>query len=119
MLLRHAPRLPQPITPLFPAHELENPVNKSELIDHLAAHGPAAGLPKRAIADVLDGLAEAATHALLADGGEVTLPGIGKLVVKTREARTGRNPATGKELSIPAKRTPAFRPAKAFKAAIA
>jgi hypothetical protein len=49
---------------------------------------------------------------------EFTLPGIGKLVVINRKARSGRNPATGAEIQIPAKRALKFRVAKAAKDAI-
>ncbi|MDR2172663.1 MAG: HU family DNA-binding protein [Burkholderiales bacterium] len=52
-------------------------------------------------------------------GHEITLPGLGVFSVKLREARTGRNPATGEELEIPAKRVPTFKAAKALKDAAA
>jgi DNA-binding protein HU-beta len=47
-----------------------------------------------------------------------TLPGIGKLVLVNRKARVGRNPATGEQIQIPAKRVVKFRVAKAAKDAI-
>ncbi|MFH1429942.1 MAG: HU family DNA-binding protein [Candidatus Uhrbacteria bacterium] len=47
--------------------------------------------------------------------GEFTFPGIGKLVKAHRKARTGRNPATGAEIQIPAKTVVKFRVAKAAK----
>jgi DNA-binding protein HU-beta len=47
-----------------------------------------------------------------------TLPGLGKLVLVNRKARKGRNPATGAEIKIPAKRVVKFRVAKACKDAI-
>ena len=47
-----------------------------------------------------------------------TLPGIGKLVLVNRKARLGRNPATGEQIQIPAKRVVKFRVAKAAKDAI-
>jgi DNA-binding protein HU-beta len=43
------------------------------------------------------------------------LPGLGKLVLVNRKARTGRNPATGAEIQIPAKRVVKFRVAKVCK----
>ena len=45
-------------------------------------------------------------------------PGLGKLVLVNREARIGRNPATGEQIQIPAKRVVKFRVAKAAKDAI-
>ena len=50
--------------------------------------------------------------------GEITLPGLGKLVKKHRPARMGRNPATGATIPIPAKTVVKFRVAKAAKDSI-
>jgi len=50
--------------------------------------------------------------------GEFTFPGVGKLVKSRRKARTGRNPATGEPIKIPAKTVLKFRIAKAAKDAI-
>ncbi len=47
-----------------------------------------------------------------------TIPGLGKLVLVNRAARIGRNPATGAQIQIPAKRVVKFRVAKAAKDAI-
>jgi DNA-binding protein HU-beta len=43
---------------------------------------------------------------------------LGKLVLVNRKARIGRNPATGAQINIPAKRVVKFRVAKAAKDAI-
>jgi DNA-binding protein HU-beta len=50
--------------------------------------------------------------------GVFVLPGIGRLVRVDRKARTGRNPATGEAIKIPAKKVVKFRVAKAAKDAI-
>jgi DNA-binding protein HU-beta len=50
--------------------------------------------------------------------GMFVLPGIGRLVRVERKARTGRNPATGEAIKIPAKKVVKFRVAKAAKDAI-
>jgi Bacterial nucleoid DNA-binding protein len=47
-----------------------------------------------------------------------TIPGLGKLVLVNRKARMGRNPATGEQIKIAAKRVVKFRVAKAAKDAI-
>jgi DNA-binding protein HU-beta len=47
-----------------------------------------------------------------------TIPGLGKIVLVKRNARMGRNPATGAAIKIPAKRVVKFRVAKAAKDAI-
>ena len=50
--------------------------------------------------------------------GEFTIPGLGKLLKKHRDARMGRNPATGEQIKIPAKTVVKFRVAKAAKDSI-
>lgn len=50
--------------------------------------------------------------------GVFVLPGIGRLVRADRKARTGRNPATGEAIKIPAKKVVKFRLAKSVKDAI-
>lgn len=68
---------------------------------------------------VLTALADVATPVLTTEDGEIPLPGLGKLKAVTKAARTGRNPATGEEIQIPAKHTAKFVPAKALKDALA
>ena len=55
--------------------------------------------------------------AELLGGGEVPLPGLGKLKVKATSARTGRNPNTGEVINIPAGQKVVFTPGKEFKEA--
>ena len=52
-------------------------------------------------------------------GEKVSLVGFGNFDVKTREARTGRNPKTKEEIQIPATRIPQFKAGKALKDAVA
>lgn len=95
-------------------------MTKQELIDAIkqaATSRHEAGVSKVVIAAVLDTLGDVA-QAELRLAGEVTLPGLGKLSVKQRAARTGRNPATGEELQIAAKSVPHFSAAKALKDAV-
>ena len=47
-----------------------------------------------------------------------TIPGLGKIVLVHRKARLGRNPATGEQIKIAAKKVVKFRVAKAAKDAI-
>ena len=48
----------------------------------------------------------------LAEGGRVELRGFGAFSTRDREARKGRNPRTGAEVDVPAKRVPFFKPGK-------
>ncbi|RMT07032.1 hypothetical protein ALP53_200008 [Pseudomonas savastanoi pv. phaseolicola] len=54
----------------------------------------------------------------LESGAEITLPGIGKLKVAERPARTGRNPSTGASIEIAAKKAVKFVSAKVLNDAI-
>ncbi len=49
---------------------------------------------------------------------KVELRGFGCFKVKTKRARKGRNPRTGEEIDIPAKRVPYFKPGKDMKEAV-
>ena len=89
-------------------------MNQAELIAKVAA---ISGESRKAVEAVLKTTADVIT-AELEEGGEVALPGLGKLQVKSREARSGRNPKTGEEISIPAKKVPHFAAAKALKDAV-
>jgi DNA-binding protein HU-beta len=89
-------------------------VNKSQLIDKIAAD---ANISKASAGRVLDALINSVTETLKA-GDNVALVGFGSFVVKERAARTGRNPQTGKEITIPAGKVPAFRAGKALKDAV-
>ena len=51
----------------------------------------------------------------LFEGGEVSLPGMGKLSAVHTKARDGRNPKTGKAINIPASKTVAFKASSALK----
>lgn len=51
----------------------------------------------------------------LFEGGEVSLPDMGKLSAVRSKARDGRNPKTGEKLHIPARLRVVFKPSKAFK----
>ena len=74
-----------------------------------------AGLKKKQAAEILEIIASLAYKNAK---NTFTLPGIGKLVLVNRKARIGRNPATGAQIQIPAKRVVKFRVAKACKDAI-
>ena len=85
---------------------------KSEIIAELAE---TVGVEKKQAADMLEALVCMAVRDA-ADG--FSIPGLGKLVKVERAARTGRNPATGATIQIPAKTVLKFKIAKAAKDAI-
>jgi len=89
-------------------------MTQTQLVRALAEHGEVNNKVARTI---LDGLAAMAI-AEVKKNGVFVLPGIGRLVRVDRKARTGRNPATGETIKIPAKKVVKFRVAKAAKDAI-
>ncbi|MBT0728099.1 nucleoid-associated protein HU-beta [Rosenbergiella australiborealis] len=86
-------------------------MNKSQLVDKIAAD---ADISKAAAGRVLDAFIGAVTESLKA-GDDVALVGFGTFAVKERAERTGRNPQTGKEITIPAGKVPSFRAGKGLK----
>jgi len=80
-------------------------MNKAQLIDAIAAH---AGLTKADAKKALDAFIKATTQALK-KSDRVALVGFGSFSVAKRSARTGRNPQTGKEIKIPAKKVVKFK----------
>ncbi len=89
-------------------------MNKSQLIDKIAAD---ADISKAAAGRALD-VFTASVSDTLKNGGDIVVVGFGTFLVRSRKARTGRNPQTGKEITIPARKVPAFRAGKALKEAV-
>ncbi len=81
-------------------------MNKAELIDAMAAN---AGLTKADAKRALESFVNATTGALK-KGDRVALVGFGTFSVSKRAARKGRNPQTGKEIKIAAKKVVKFKP---------
>ena len=81
----------------------------------LTALSEATDLPKKKMVEVLEALA---TLAYKEAPNGFTIPGLGKLVLRDRKARLGRNPQTGETIQIPAKKVLKFRIAKAAKDAV-
>ena len=86
-------------------------MNKAELIKKVAAEND---LSQKAAAAVVDSVLGGIMDSLAARE-PVSLFGFGNFSCKHRDAREGRNPATGKAIKIAASNTPVFKPAKAFK----
>ncbi len=89
-------------------------MNKSELID---AVSEMTDLTKADSSRAVEAVIESLTRAFRA-GDSVTLVGFGSFHVKSRKARTGRNPKTGASIAIPASRSLGFKPSKPLKDAL-
>lgn len=89
-------------------------MNKSAIVD--AVHAKLGGTKvqaEMAVETMIDSIISS-----LKKGNEVSIAGLGIFSVKTRAARTARNPRTGETLQVKAMRVPKFRAAKALKDAV-
>ena len=84
-------------------------------VAEMAAKSLGAELSKKQTTAVLEALVNLAYKEAK---NKFTLPGLGKIELKNRKARMGRNPKTGEAIQIKAKRVVKFRVAKAAKDAI-
>jgi len=80
-------------------------MNKAELIDAMASES---GLTKADAKKALDAFVTA-TSGALKTGDRLSLVGFGSFSISSREARLGRNPQTGKEIKIAAKKVVKFK----------
>ena len=86
-------------------------MNKTELI---AAVAEKAELSKKDAEKAVKAFTDAVSEELV-KGGKVQLVGFGTFEVSERAAREGRNPKTGKKMTIEASKTPKFKAGKALK----
>ena len=86
-------------------------LTKADLVETLFEQ---IGLNKRESADVVDAFFTIISDALVS-GGDVKLPGFGNFEVKHKTARPGRNPRTGDEVMIPARRVVTFHASSKLK----
>lgn len=89
-------------------------MTKQDLIDLVAKK---ASLTNKASRESVQAILDAVRDALKR-GEKVVVTGFGTFSVRSRAARKGRNPQTGAEINIPARKTPGFTAGKALKKAI-
>lgn len=85
-------------------------MNKTELVNAVAEKAELKKVEaEAAVKATIDAISEELTN-----GGSITLIGFGTFSVLERAARNGKNPRTGEEIKIPAKKVPKFKPGKAL-----
>jgi DNA-binding protein HU-beta len=89
-------------------------VNKTDLVNNIAKKS---GLSKKDVEAVLNGFLGEVTDAL-SSGDKVQLIGFGTFETRKRSGRTGRNPQTGKEITIAESTVPAFKAGQKLKEAV-
>ncbi|MFP2931877.1 HU family DNA-binding protein, partial [Pyxidicoccus sp. 3LG] len=77
-------------------------MTRSELIERIVARAP--HVPRREVEAIVHAVFESMCQALVA-GKRIELRGFGVFSVRTRRARTGRNPKTGQSVAVPERRT--------------
>jgi len=90
-------------------------MNKGELIDAIAQK---TNVSKRQADTIVTAMVDTIVEAV-STGDKISLVGFGNFEVRNRQAREGRNPATGEKMQIAATRIPAFSPGKLFKQRVA
>ncbi len=86
-------------------------MTKVDLIEQVAQKTE---LPKKDVERVLEAAISAVQQAL-AHGEKVSLTGLGVFTVADRKARLARNPKTGAQVEVPARKAAKFKPAKELK----
>ena len=89
-------------------------MNKSDLV---SAISDGSGLSKADAARALEATTSAISGAL-SNGDSVTISGFGSFLVRSRAARSGRNPQTGATIQISASKLPAFKAGKLLKESV-
>ena len=89
-------------------------MNKSDLVSAIA---DGSGLSKSDAARALEATTSAISGAL-SSGGSVAITGFGSFLVRSRAARSGRNPQTGATIQISASKVPAFKAGKLLKESV-
>lgn len=80
----------------------------------IASIADTADISKAAVKRVIDALGDY-INASIASGEAVTIPNVGSIKPVKRDAREGRNPATGQAIHIPAKTSVKFKAALSLK----
>jgi len=87
-------------------------MTKADIID--AVHERLGGYSKKEVAEIVD-LAFETMKDVLAEGTKLKLSGFGSFVVRAKGPRVGRNPQTGEELTISARRVLTFKPSQVLR----
>ena len=86
-------------------------LTKIEIVNMLYEH---IGIPKKDCIRIVESLFEIIKDEL-GKGNDVMISGFGKWTVKAKKERKGRNPQTGKEMRINARRVVIFKPSQVLR----
>ena len=89
-------------------------MTKAQVVEHLFEK---IGFSKKDSSDVVEMILETIKESLI-KGEKVKISGFGNFAIKEKKARRGRNPQTGDDLTISARRVLTFKPSQVLKSAI-
>jgi len=90
-------------------------MTKADIIERVCEE--VGGFSKKEAADVVEAVFELMKNTL-AEGEKIKISGFGNFVVRTKQPRPGRNPQTGQEIVIEARRVLTFKPSNVLKTAL-
>ena len=90
-------------------------MTKAEIVQ--AVYTRLGGFSKKESADLVDLVFETMKETL-GRGEKIKISGFGNFVVRDKNARAGRNPQTGQEITISARRVLTFKPSQVLKNAL-
>ena len=89
----------------------EGPVTKADIIESVYEK---VGFSKKEAADIVEMVFDTIKETL-ERGEKIKISGFGNFVVRDKNSRVGRNPQTGKEITISARRVLTFKPSQVLK----
>jgi integration host factor subunit alpha len=90
-------------------------MTKADIIENI--YEKVHGFSKREAADIVETVFDKMKETL-ARGEKIKISGFGNFIVRDKKARVGRNPQTGEEITISARRVLTFKPSQVLKDAI-
>ncbi|MCB9650705.1 MAG: integration host factor subunit alpha [Deltaproteobacteria bacterium] len=96
----------------FSSEVVGKTLTKADFVE--SVYSKIGGLSRRDSAEIVDLLFEAVKETL-SRGEPVKISGFGNFVVREKKARVGRNPQTGRDIEISARRVLTFKPSQVLK----
>jgi len=90
-------------------------MTKADIIE--AVYEKVGGVSKKEAAEIVETVFNTVKETL-ARGEKIKISGFGNFVVREKQARIGRNPQTGEEITISARRVLTFKPSQVLKTAL-
>ena len=90
-------------------------MTKADIVDKVCEQ--VGGFSKKEAADLVDQVFDT-IKAVLESGEKIKISGFGNFIVRDKKSRVGRNPQTGEEIEISARRVLTFRPSQVLKNAL-